>query len=69
MPLGLGWPELALILLIVIIIFGVGKLPEIGQALGRGINEFRSASREADESKNGVVKDRGQAEAPREDIS
>ena len=39
---GLGWQELLLILLIVIIIFGVGKLPEIGGALGKGIKEFRS---------------------------
>ncbi len=38
----LGWQELLLILLIVIIIFGVGKLPEIGGALGKGIKEFRS---------------------------
>ncbi|RIK37164.1 MAG: twin-arginine translocase TatA/TatE family subunit [Chloroflexi bacterium] len=38
----LGWQELLLILLIVIIIFGVGKLPEIGGALGKGIREFRS---------------------------
>jgi len=38
----LGWQELLLILLIVVIIFGVGKLPEIGGALGKGIKEFRS---------------------------
>lgn len=42
----LGWQELVLILLIVIIIFGAGKLPEIGGALGRGIREFRQATRE-----------------------
>ncbi len=42
----LGWQELVLILLIVVIIFGAGKLPEIGGALGRGIREFRQATRE-----------------------
>lgn len=41
---GLGWQELVLILLIVVIIFGAGKLPEIGGAVGRGIKEFRSAA-------------------------
>lgn len=38
----LGWQELLLILVIVIIIFGVGKLPEIGGAMGKGIREFRT---------------------------
>jgi sec-independent protein translocase protein TatA len=40
----LGAPELIIILLLVVIVFGVGKLPEIGGALGKGIREFRSAS-------------------------
>ena len=44
---GLGAPELLLILGIIVIIFGVGKLPEVGSALGRSIREFRSASEEA----------------------
>lgn len=38
-----GW-EWLIILVIVIIIFGVGKLPEIGGALGKSIREFRDAS-------------------------
>lgn len=42
MPVG-PW-ELAIILLIVIIIFGVGKLPQIGGALGQGIREFRTSA-------------------------
>lgn len=42
MPLG-PW-ELAIILVIVIIIFGVGKLPQIGGALGQGIREFRTSA-------------------------
>ncbi len=40
----LGVPELAIILVIIVIIFGVGKLPEIGGALGKGINEFKTES-------------------------
>ncbi len=50
MPLG-PW-ELAIILLIIIIIFGVGKLPEIGGALGKGIREFKTSATtdEVDES-------------------
>lgn len=42
MPLG-PW-ELAIILVIIVIIFGVGKLPEIGGALGKGIREFKTSA-------------------------
>ncbi|ACZ41834.1 twin-arginine translocation protein, TatA/E family subunit [Thermobaculum terrenum ATCC BAA-798] len=41
MPFGLGAPELIIILVIVMLVFGVGKLPEVGGALGRGIREFK----------------------------
>ena len=46
----LGWQELLLILVIVIIIFGVGKLPEIGGAMGKGIKEFRANATDDDSS-------------------
>ena len=39
---GLGWQELTIVLVIVIIIFGAGKLPEIGGALGKSIKEFKT---------------------------
>jgi len=45
----LGVPELLIILLIIIIVFGVGKLPELGGALGRSIREFRKATSGLDE--------------------
>jgi len=48
----LGAWEIGLILLIILIIFGVGKLPQVGGAIGRGIREFRKASRgEGEEEK------------------
>ncbi len=47
----LGLPELAVILVIVIIVFGVGRLGEIGGALGKGIKEFRSATKDDGENK------------------
>ena len=45
----LGAPELILILVIVLVIFGAGKLPQIGSALGKSIREFRSAAETKDE--------------------
>ncbi|MGE4542590.1 MAG: twin-arginine translocase TatA/TatE family subunit [Pedobacter sp.] len=41
---GLGASELLIILVIVMVIFGAGKLPEIGGALGKGIKNFRRAA-------------------------
>jgi sec-independent protein translocase protein TatA len=46
---GLGIGELLVILVIVLIIFGAGKLPEIGDGLGRGIRSFRKAVKTPDE--------------------
>ena len=38
---GLGWQELVIVLVIIMIIFGAGKLPEIAKSLGQGVKEFR----------------------------
>ena len=46
---GFGMPELGVILLIVVLIFGAGKLPEIGGALGKSIRNFRTMSHGEDE--------------------
>ena len=41
---GIGVPELILILVVGLIVFGPGKLPEVGRSLGKGLREFRKAS-------------------------
>lgn len=46
---GLGWQELVIVLIIVIIIFGAGRLPEIGGAVGKSIKEFRKQSEDEPE--------------------
>ena len=43
---GLGVPELVLILIIGLVVFGPGRLPDIGKALGKSIKEFKSANNE-----------------------
>ncbi|MEW6381033.1 MAG: twin-arginine translocase TatA/TatE family subunit [bacterium] len=44
MPFGIGMAELLVILVIVLIIFGAGKLPEIGSGLGKAIRNFKDAT-------------------------
>jgi sec-independent protein translocase protein TatA len=43
---GLGMPELVVILVIALLVFGAGKLPEVGGAIGKGIKGFRKAMNE-----------------------
>ncbi len=45
---GIGMPELIIILVIILIIFGAGKLPEIGGGMGKAIRNFRNATRESE---------------------
>ena len=44
---GIGMPELIIILVIILIIFGAGKLPEIGSGIGNGIRNFKKATNES----------------------
>ena len=46
---GFGWPEILIIAVIVVLIFGVGKVADVGPALGKAISGFRKAVREDDE--------------------
>jgi len=46
---GIGIPELIIILVIVLVIFGANKLPEIGSGMGRAIKNFKKATNEPEE--------------------
>jgi TatA/E family protein of Tat protein translocase len=60
----IGWPELIILLVVVLIVFGPGKLPDIGNAIGRGVREFRKASNDLEESIRGDTKKPPAAPAP-----
>jgi sec-independent protein translocase protein TatA len=46
---GLGMPELIIIMVIVVLIFGAGKLPEVGGAIGKAIKGFKKSMKDPDE--------------------
>jgi sec-independent protein translocase protein TatA len=59
-----GWPEALIILVVVLIVFGAGKLPQIGGAVGKSIREFRKAKEGAEEEMKDKSKDK--TSAPKE---
>jgi sec-independent protein translocase protein TatA len=49
--MSLGWPELIIIFVILVLLFGVGRIARIGSELGRGVHNFREGLGEKDDSK------------------
>ena len=65
MPFNLGILETIGIFLVVLLLFGAKRLPEIGTSLGKGIREFKSSVREIETS----VQTEGELKPPRENVS
>lgn len=67
---GLGAPELLLILVIALVVFGPGKLPSIGSALGKSLREFKDAvnmdDKKTDMKETQETKRKDQTEPPAE---
>jgi sec-independent protein translocase protein TatA len=51
LPLVIGWPQIVLIAVVVLLLFGGRKIPELMRGLGSGIKEFKDASKEDDKDK------------------
>lgn len=52
---GIGWPEVLIILAVLLLLFGAKRLPEMGRSLGKSMREFKSATKGlADDVKDGL---------------
>ncbi len=56
---GLGLPELLIILVIVVIVFGASRLPKVGEGLGKGIRNFKKSLKGDDEAEGDSSKEEG----------
>lgn len=65
MPFNLGIWEMIVIFLVVLLLFGAKRLPEIGTSLGKGIREFKSSVREIESS----VRKEAELQPPRDNVS
>ena len=54
---GLGWQEMLVILLVVLLLFGAKRLPEIAKGLGKGIREFKGAVKETQKEIRSNIED------------
>jgi sec-independent protein translocase protein TatA len=64
MPFNLGGPELIIVLVIVLIVFGAGKLPNVMRDFGRGVKEFKKAQTEEEAAAQAAAQANAAAEAP-----
>ena len=64
---GLGTWEILLIFLVVLLVFGAKRIPEIAQGLGKGIREFKSSVREIEGELKAPLEDRDPVSPPRDD--
>ena len=56
-PLAIGWPQIVLIAVVVLLLFGGRKIPELMRGLGSGIKEFKDAAKEDESSENKKIEE------------
>ena len=67
---GIGTQELLIIFLIVLLLFGANRIPEIGRALGKGIRDFKRATRDVEDNfkDDDDVRPRSRVQSPQSEV-
>ena len=58
LPLVIGWPQIVLIVVVVLLLFGGRKIPELMRGLGSGLKEFKDASKDASKDENQIEEEK-----------
>ena len=58
LPLVIGWPQIVLIVVVVLLLFGGRKIPELMRGLGSGLKEFKDASKDASKDENKIEEEK-----------
>ena len=68
MPMGIGLPEIAIVLVIVLVIFGPKRLPELGKSLGSGMKSFKDSVTNSHDDDDKTLSTGGDAKAKAEPV-
>lgn len=63
----LGWPEILIILVILVMFFGLGKLPQVGESIGKAIRGFKKASSDDTDEEKVVTAKKTDKDEPKSD--
>jgi len=63
MPFGIGWPEIVIVLVIALLLFGPKRLPELGQSVGKTITGFKKGLKESEQELRSALSDDAQPAA------
>ena len=66
MPFGIGPLEIIIVLVVVLLLFGPKRLPDLGRSLGSGMREFKNSVTGKDKDEDEAIPERGAAETPAE---
>lgn len=66
--MNMGWPEITIVIVLVILLFGAKKLPELARGVGKSIKEFKKATANIEEEVRTAIEDEPKASAPRSSV-
>ncbi|MDQ8184399.1 twin-arginine translocase TatA/TatE family subunit [Pelagicoccus sp. SDUM812002] len=66
--MNMGWPEITIVIVIFILLFGAKKLPELARGVGKSIKEFKKATSNIEEEVRNAIEEEPKASAPKPSV-